>query len=436
MYTLARENPLAAVLCPQFQDFYCATCFAELDVNGEAEILMCDDCSEVSYCSLKCQRKDWRSVHQFECEILRTQNNQTPMTTTMRLCIRTLLVTLRNSERSPSFNGAIIEDLETNYKEFRSSPSHNQFLSDLVTIIKSVGHNVFPKSVETNKMIAIICTVLCNSFGIIDDKRVEPIGSGLFVGLAKHNHSCASTSHVVFEKNQVLLRGRDMDYCKSTTISYVSRMLPTFERQKSIRSVHFITCRCEMCRNDDLDFIGLASRCQTVNCSGYVKGSDSCGVCKKPAVIPIMESASSTSKLIDILDNLHKSNEFDCTTQYDYLQNLRKEYIRILADCNVAILQLDEQIAYCASDLKKIPDDLTEIAVRGCQHFIDRLGIGALEVTRRLYIACKCLSLLPSSPSSEIHQLAIQSSILSHGEDHSITKYLNDLTNGCDISDD
>ena len=64
MYTLARENPLAAVLCPQFQDFYCATCFAELDVNGEAEILMCDDCSEVSYCSLKCQRKDWRSVHQ------------------------------------------------------------------------------------------------------------------------------------------------------------------------------------------------------------------------------------------------------------------------------------------------------------------------------------------------------------------------------------
>ncbi|KAF1746083.1 hypothetical protein GCK72_022535 [Caenorhabditis remanei] len=273
-------------------------------------------------------------------------------------------------------------------------------------------------------MIAIICTVLCNAFGIIDDKRAEPIGSGLFVGLAKHNHSCASTSHVVFEKNQVLLRGRDADYSKNTTISYVSRMLPTSERQKSIRNVHFITCRCEMCRNDDLDFIGLASRCQTINCSGNVKGSNPCGVCKRPAVIPIEESASSTSKLIDILDNLHKSNEFDSTTQYDYLQNLRKEYIRILADCNVAILQLDEQIAYCASDLKKIPDNLSEVAVRGCQHFINRLGIGSPEVTRRLYIACKCLSRLPSSPSSEIHQLAIQSSILSHGEDHSITKYL------------
>ncbi|EGT32357.1 CBN-SET-10 protein [Caenorhabditis brenneri] len=424
MHTIARELPLAAVLSTQFQDLYCATCFAEIDVDSE-ECLSCDDCSEVTYCSLKCQRKDWKAVHQFECEILRSQH--TPMTVTMRLCIRILLTTFKNGTQTSSFNGAVIEDLETNYKEFRSSPKHNQFLSDVLTIIKSSGHTIFPASIENNRMIAMICSVLCNSFGIIDEKRGEPIGSGMYIGLAKHNHSCASTSHVVFDKNQVLLRARKEEYCRNTTISYVSRMLPTAERQKSIRSVHFITCRCEMCQNEDLDLIGLASRCQTDGCNGFVKGSSSCGSCGKRARLPFDQTSESTSKLLDILENLHKTNSFEGSTEFSILQNLRSEYIRILADCNVAILQLDEQIAYCAGNLDVIPADFESIAASGYEHFIDRLGIGAPEVTRRLYIACKCLSRLrspPSENSQKILKLAAESSVISHGEEHFITKYL------------
>lgn len=427
MYTIAREQPLAAVLSPQFQELYCATCFGEIDENSELN-LACDDCSQVTYCSLKCQRNDWKTVHQFECEILRSQNTKTPMTVTMRLCIRILLTTLKNPNRAPSFNGAVIEELETNYKEFRSSPKHNQFLSDTLTIIKSAGNNIFPQSLDNNKMIAIICSVLCNSFGVIDEKRGEPIGSGLYVGLAKHNHSCASTSHVVFEKNQVILRSRDEDYCRNTTISYVSRMLPTSERQKSIRGVHFITCRCEMCKNEDLDLIGLASKCQTEYCLGFVKGSKSCEVCGKRARIPYDQSSESTLNLLDQLENLHKSNQFESgADEFKYLMSLRMDFCRILADCNVGILQLDEQIAYCAGNLKDAPSDLENIARRGCDHFVSRLGIGAPEVTRRLYIASKCISRLStplSSDSIEILKLAVESSVISHGYEHFITKFL------------
>ncbi|CAP36981.2 Protein CBR-SET-10 [Caenorhabditis briggsae] len=420
MYTVAREKPLAAVLSPEFQDTYCATCFSEIDPSHlDSEILTCDDCTQVSYCSLKCQRKDWKTVHQLECEILRgTAQN---MTVTMRLCVRVLLNTIGNS------NGPDIDALETNYKEFRSSPKHNQFLSDILTIIKASGHNIFPESMDNNKMIAIICSVLCNSFGIIAEKRVEPIGSGMYVGLATHNHSCASTCHVVFDGNQAVLRSRDRQYCKNTTISYVSRMLPTFERQKSIRNVHFITCRCEMCLNEDLDLTGLASKCQTSKCQGFVKGANgSCTTCGKPAMIPFEQSTQSTSKLLDTLENLHKSQQLDTVQEYRHLQNLQEEYGRILADCNVAILQLDEQLAYCASEMKNVPEDMELIAIRGVQHFISRLGIGAPEVTRRLYIACKCLSRLQKY-SMDIPKLAVQSSLESHGEDHPISKFLADL---------
>uniref|UniRef100_A0A8R1HVG2 MYND-type domain-containing protein n=1 Tax=Caenorhabditis japonica TaxID=281687 RepID=A0A8R1HVG2_CAEJA len=207
MNTIAREFPLAAVLSRQFQEFYCTTCFGEL---SNCEVLACDDCLEVAYCSLKCQRKDWNTVHQFECEILRSQN--TPMTPTMRLCVRVLIQKFSGKTNCSSFNGASIDDLETNYKEFRSSPAHNQFLSDVLAIISAAGYSFLPEKLDTNKTIAVICSILCNSFGIIDEKRVEPIGTGLYVGMAKHNHSCAAKCHVVFEKNQVILRSPSDGY--------------------------------------------------------------------------------------------------------------------------------------------------------------------------------------------------------------------------------
>lgn len=70
------------------------------------------------------------------------------------------------------------------------------------------------------------------------------------------------------------------------TISYVSRMLPTSERRKTIRGVHFLTCQCEMCKNEELDLIGLSSKCRTKNCTGFVKGSGNCSVCEKLAFLP------------------------------------------------------------------------------------------------------------------------------------------------------
>ncbi|CAB04267.2 MYND-type domain-containing protein [Caenorhabditis elegans] len=430
MYTVAREQPLAAVLSPQFSELYCATCFLEIDSSQETEILTCDDCLAVSYCTLKCQRKDWKSCHQFECEILRCQGSSTPMTLTMKLCIRVLLAS--RSTQTPSFNGAVLEDLETNYKEFRSSPEHNQFLSDVLTIISSSGQNIFPTSLETNKTIGIICSVLCNSFSIINEKRVEPIGSGLYVGVAKHNHSCASTSHVVFEGNQVFLRTNQEEYSKELTISYVSRMLPTSERRKTIRGVHFLTCQCEMCKNEELDLIGLSSKCRTKNCTGFVKGSGNCSVCEKLAFLPFEQSIHSTLNLLDIIENLHKTNQFTTVQELAYLQKLRADYQDILAECNVAILQLDEQIAYCSSSLENVNDlDLDLIAGRGSEHFITRLGIGAPEVTRRLYIGCKCISRISPSKRSvklvKLIKLAIESSIISHGTHHSITNYLRNL---------
>lgn len=84
-----------------------------------------------------------------------------------------------------------------------------------------------------------------------------------------------------------------------------------------------------------------------------------------------LQSIHSTLNLLDIIENLHKTNQFTTVQELAYLQKLRADYQDILAECNVAILQLDEQIAYCSSSLENVNDlDLDLIAGRGSEHFM------------------------------------------------------------------
>uniref|UniRef100_A0A8R1E1F4 Uncharacterized protein n=2 Tax=Caenorhabditis japonica TaxID=281687 RepID=A0A8R1E1F4_CAEJA len=209
-------------------------------------------------------------------------------------------------------------------------------------------------------------------------------------------------------------------------------MLPTFLRQKAIRNVHFITCRCEMCENHDLDSLALASRCQDRKCAGFVAGAK-CNLCGKTEKFSYEQVCHSTKSLIDIIENFHsKHDQMDAVQEFHHLLKLREEFSEILADCNVAILQLDEQIAYCASNLneRSLPRNLEEIAVRGCESFVSRLSIGAPEVTRRLYIACKCISRLSTPLSDGILNFikkAVESSEISHGAENTISMYLKEF---------
>ncbi|CAI2292545.1 unnamed protein product [Caenorhabditis sp. 36 PRJEB53466] len=384
MFASAQELPFAAVLSKQYRHTYCATCFSLLSEKNY-EVLTCDDCLDVCYCSLKCQRKDWNSVHQSECGILRSQKESYQLTVTMRLCIRTLLQSLR-SYGTESFNRIKLDDLESNYTDFRSSSEHNQFISDILAIIRTTGQEVIPRHLDNDKLLAVICTVMCNAFSIISEKKLEPIGTGLYLGLAMHNHSCASTAHVVFERNKAVLRSAENNYSTSTTISYVSRMLPTAERRKSIRKVHFLTC--------------LSSRCQEPYCFGVVTNSI-CGKCGGKSSIAHEEVEKCTSKLISILDKLHTEdvnsymNDGDrktvfgnepsyspCTReQFDWLEKIRARYSEVLADCNVGMLLLDEQIAYVLSSIPRndLPENFRELAIKGCDHFIFRLKLGSPE---------------------------------------------------------
>ncbi|CAB3408079.1 unnamed protein product [Caenorhabditis bovis] len=320
---------------------------------------------------------------------------------------------MSDATEQKAFNGSTFLDLETNYEYYRSDEKYNQFLCNLLAIIRTTGHGVLKnenlRQIETEEIIAIICATLCNTFSITDEFRGESIGCGLYLGLAKHDHACSSTSFVIFNGGKAILRApTGTKYSTRITISYVSRMLPTFKRQEEISKVHFFTCRCDLCNDNMKDAIGLARVCPDRACSGYCKSSEffseECVVCGKFPTISVDEAIEATSSLIDELENIHKTIEDEDVP--NYLKSLRKEYEKILGPPNLSLLMLDEAIAFRTGK-----DD-----TNGFEYIIERLGIGAPETSRRLFISCKA-----RKDDDKLRTLAIKSCKLSHGESHPLT---------------
>ncbi|CAI5438551.1 unnamed protein product [Caenorhabditis angaria] len=373
MISLCEELPYASIILQEHVEDYCANCFNEISDTR----IQCDDCLEVTYCSLKCQRTDWKNVHCLECQILRSQNQ--PLTPTMRLSIRVLLKTFgfENIENEPkSFNGATFDELETNFDEYRSSKQHNRFLNDLMAIFQISATSqlsaIFQK-VEKRHMIAVICAVLANTFSIYDDLKCENIGVGIYIGLSKHNHACSSKNHVVFVKNRAILRAPEgTKYNQELTISYCSRMLPTSERRKSISQVHFFKCQCDLC------------------CSST-------------------ENEFHSQELFKKIEN---------TNELRNLQKLREEYSEELDVDNLLMCHLIEKIAQCAIKLP-LKERFRNEAILGIQVYINRLGLGTPEVTRRLYLACLILEKYENG--GEIFEKTLESCDLSHGKNHPLT---------------
>ncbi|CAD6196280.1 unnamed protein product [Caenorhabditis auriculariae] len=448
MERIVEELPYASVVDRPFIDAYCARCVER--ISDDSESFSCDYCSEVKYCKASCQRKDWNDVHAVECAVLRSsQSERKSLSSTTRLALRVIfqLYGPSSSKSYVAFNGSTIEKLETNYDAIRSNTEYNHFLVDIMAIIKSCCHSLSQnedmcstklEAVSKTQISSIVCAVLANAFSIVDELKGESVGLGLY-----HNHACASDAHVVFDGRRALLMAPvGTSYIQQLTISYVSRMLPTFERQKNISRVHFFVCKCQLCQDDQKEARASACPCSDEKCDGFCPVSSvfisNQYKCVKCGALPKFHHAEVHQFMVNLLGEMERLEKLGLFSQennsmlFSSLRELRDRYKKFLASCNIGMLLLNEQIASSAARLPPnsiTPEELVGIGLSDCDEYIERLGIGYPETTRRLYIACVCVNRAArSSQYPEIFQKAFESSLVSHGETHPLTKEIRKLS--------
>ena len=105
------SSPFLILVEKEALDEVCSYCFAE---NESSSLKRCSGCKVPRYCSAACQKKDWTSIHQKECSILKKMPGIPP--TAVRGLIQLCLRNLHQPDSSPTWM-----NLEGHVKELRQS---------------------------------------------------------------------------------------------------------------------------------------------------------------------------------------------------------------------------------------------------------------------------------------------------------------------------
>ncbi|XP_070590181.1 histone-lysine N-methyltransferase SMYD3 isoform X4 [Erythrolamprus reginae] len=88
---------------------------------------------------------------------------------------------------------------------------------------------------------------------------MQEVGVGLYPSMSLLNNSCDPNCVVIFEGPQLHLRSiREMHLGEELTISYTETVMPTLERQKTLKRQYCFECDCIMCSTQSQDADMLA----------------------------------------------------------------------------------------------------------------------------------------------------------------------------------
>lgn len=384
MFTVAEERPYAAVVSEEYADECCAGCL-ELTSN----LIACEHCAHVAYCTPKCQRTDWRDVHQYECEVLQKQTEGRILTPMARLALRILILRYGTKiEDKPAFNGTRFDELEKNEKYVAGSKVYQKFLSDFNLVLCSVakplltqfdqkwGSSLRDPAISGPIIRDIVCVCMANSFSVSDELSRNNVGTALYLGFSKHDHACSSTSHVIFEGGLAKLRSHERKYSKEITISYMSRVNDTWERQEELERVHFFKCKCSLCMDEEKN-----EKCMKLQSSGNRTSSHegSSG-----------DLQSKTKKIMRHYKKILKQLRSEKASVQKYLELSKEEPLQSLSNINSVMLELREDISFALLEQRNVslskPDMDKILRDSSCVDWIiEKVGLGRPETTRKLY---------------------------------------------------
>ncbi|WKY14791.1 hypothetical protein Q1695_000370 [Nippostrongylus brasiliensis] len=301
MCTLAREEPFSATVESSLLGNVCHGCF-KYSHEGVG-LKRCSRCSTVFYCSVKCQRQDW-SDHSVECKCMLNYAPRVP-NGFVRLLAR-ILFRVSKEETIVAFNSRCYDDLQSNCEHLIKSEKHTEHFSSLYNLLQSYTHGIkIPSKAE---VFSAYGKVVTNAFSITSESG-RVLGTGLYLGISVHDHSCVPDAYVYFDGPTAILRclRADATYATNLTISYVDLMGTTAERNKIFNDQFCFSCSCTRCINkvEDSWKMSMNTSCCTGGfflvdpSSDWESEPPLCFLCKK--VVPW--------KSTEVLDHIAEAKE-------------------------------------------------------------------------------------------------------------------------------
>ncbi|KAJ1359190.1 Histone-lysine N-methyltransferase EZA1 [Parelaphostrongylus tenuis] len=428
MSTVACEEPFSTAVESSLLPYVCHNCFKH--VASDDVLKCCSRCSTVYYCNTACQKRDWLN-HSIECKCLRNCFPRTP-NSFVRLLARFYFKTLSHGRSIVSFNSRSCEDLVDNYEELMKSEKHTENFSLIFCILTNYvyGVDVQQKKAE---LFSAYGKLVTNAFSITDAiGRV--LGTGLYLGISVHNHSCIPDAYVRFEGSTAVMRRPQIggNYDVNLTISYVDLMSTAAERNKILGDQFCFTCCCPRCedREEDCWKLSVNSRC----CAGgfcLVDATENndlqqpliCFLCKKKVDLQISEALDYNMKAILELEDATLATS-GYSSEVDRWLTIFNRYVQVLSPYNVRLATICQKLI-CAAESVGRTDILQDVAEVSLPAYRKYLPLGHPELTQRLRFAF--LNKSDENPPEERRSLLLEvyeSAVLSHGEDHVITKEL------------
>ncbi|KAF2369159.1 SET domain [Trinorchestia longiramus] len=245
----------------------------------------CMGCGVDYYCSMSCQKKDWKITHKCECPLLK-RLKPFSITATPRMVAKAVIC-LQNGGRE------VAEQIDENYsRTFNDLLSHkDSWLSNCKAIEEMsvlfrmmrcyLGAYGLPSDDE---LLAIYGALQVNSFEVTNANSTE-IGSALYLSASIFDHSCYPNAGVVFDGSRIFVRAlQDMpDFQWSKVrVNYIDCLTGRDDRRRSLQRNYFFQCHCVRCEDPVHNDLENSFICGTPSCKNVLPvGEDSVAPCSR-----------------------------------------------------------------------------------------------------------------------------------------------------------
>ncbi|KAA0194871.1 hypothetical protein HAZT_HAZT003239 [Hyalella azteca] len=214
------------------------------------KVRKCTGCAVDFYCSVPCQRKDWKATHKYECSLLKKLQPHS-ITGTPRMLAKAI-ISLNNGGRS------VTEKIDDNLtRSFGDLMTHeecllqNNELAETFGVLEKMLRCYFGTEISfnTNELLSIYGALLVNGFGVTNCES-EEIGSALYLAASILDHSCLPNAGVTFDGSRIVVRAlQDFPNFQwsQININYIDGLTCREDRQRSLQRSYFFECHCQRC---------------------------------------------------------------------------------------------------------------------------------------------------------------------------------------------